>query len=593
MVSLLAILLAVAACPLDATPEDYEGKTVAAIHFQPQAQPLSATETNRITGQLAGRPFTRAAVRDMILQLYATGRYDDLEVDAALDNGQVILTVRTRQNWFISRVAVEGVEEPPNREQLVNATRLELGALYSGESLVEAIRGLEEALRGNGYYHPRIQPLVERYPNYDEMHILFLVHPGPRAYFARPVLAGNLKLSESRIVRATHWKRWWGLLGWQKLTESRLQQAVERVRQTYQKNDFLLARVSLTNLDFDPDLNRATPALQIEAGPKVRVTASGAKLSGGRLKELVPVYQEQSVDQDLLIEGRRKMENHFQSKGHFDAQVSFDRKNISAAEQAIEYSVDLGGRYRVAHVAISGNAYFDVFTIRERMSILSAGRVYNRNGRFSEDLLGRDKAAIEELYNGSGFRDVRVESRVEKNYRGHPRDVAVYLDVKEGEQWFVNSLELSGVDLRLYPAVKAILTSTEGQPYSTLTMSADRDNILNLYFDNGYPDATLEILSTPSAIPRRMDVKYVVTEGRRLFVRDVQVNGLKSTRPGLVRTRITLVPDEPLSYSSMVFSQRRLYDLGIFAKVDMGLQNPGGSTREKRVLYQMEDASRY
>ncbi|MBL8223467.1 MAG: hypothetical protein JNL62_29820, partial [Bryobacterales bacterium] len=85
-----------------------------------------------------------------------------------------------------------------------------------------------------------------------------------------------------------------------------------------------------------------------------------------------------------------------------------------------------------------------------------------------------------------------------------------------------------------------------------------------------------------------MNLKYAISEGRRLYVRDVQVNGLISTRPSLVNSRISLDPGTPLSLSSMVFSQRRLYDLGIFAKVDMALENPTGSTREKRLLYQME-----
>ena len=45
----------------------------------------------------------------------------------------------------------------------------------------------------------------------------------------------------------------------------------------------------------------------------------------------------------------------------------------------------------------------------------------------------------------------------------------------------------------------------------------------------------------------------------------------------LVRERIrNLEPGDPLSQSSMIESQRRLYDLGIFARVDTALQNPDG-----------------
>ena len=39
--------------------------------------------------------------------------------------------------------------------------------------------------------------------------------------------------------------------------------------------------------------------------------------------------------------------------------------------------------------------------------------------------------------------------------------------------------------------------------------------------------------------------------------------------------------------------QRRLYALGVFARVDTAIQNPEGETDSKYVLYNMEEARRY
>jgi outer membrane protein assembly factor BamA len=90
-----------------------------------------------------------------------------------------------------------------------------------------------------------------------------------------------------------------------------------------------------------------------------------------------------------------------------------------------------------------------------------------------------------------------------------------------------------------------------------------------------------------------MNLRFAVTEGARIFVRNVLVSGLESTNPDLVRDRISLEKGDPLSQSQMVESQRSLYDLGIFARVDMAIQNPEGRERNKYVLYQLEEASRY
>jgi outer membrane protein assembly factor BamA len=43
----------------------------------------------------------------------------------------------------------------------------------------------------------------------------------------------------------------------------------------------------------------------------------------------------------------------------------------------------------------------------------------------------------------------------------------------------------------------------------------------------------------------------------------------------------------------MAETQRRLYDLGVFARVDAAVQNPDGDEDRKYVLYQAEEAHRY
>jgi outer membrane protein assembly factor BamA len=127
-----------------------------------------------------------------------------------------------------------------------------------------------------------------------------------------------------------------------------------------------------------------------------------------------------------------------------------------------------------------------------------------------------------------------------------------------------------------------------------LNVATDQDTVLNYFYNNGYPDATFEATVTPAAEPQRMSLLYTVRQGERQFVRDVLISGFKTTDEALVRERIrNLEPGDPLSQSSMIESQRRLYDLGIFARVDTALQNPEGDTDHKIVLYRLEEASRY
>ena len=64
----------------------------------------------------------------------------------------------------------------------------------------------------------------------------------------------------------------------------------------------------------------------MDEGPTVAIPTEGEKISKGQLKKLVPVYQENSVDDDLLNEGRRNLRDYLQTKGYFDATVDVERQ---------------------------------------------------------------------------------------------------------------------------------------------------------------------------------------------------------------------------------------------------------------------------
>ena len=84
---------------------------------------------------------------------------------------------------------------------------------------------------------------------------------------------------------------------------------------------------------YDAATNRVPLNFDVTAGPHVRVEVTGARLSKGRLRKLLPIYAEGAVDEDLLQEGRRNIRDFFQREGYFDAdvQVSFAGRTRRAA----------------------------------------------------------------------------------------------------------------------------------------------------------------------------------------------------------------------------------------------------------------------
>ncbi len=425
--------------------QQYEGKPISAIRFDPSLQPLSDQTLIGLLPIKVGEPLREAGLRAAIQRLYATGEYKDIAVDATLEPEGVALRFITTPNYFVGGILAEGVPEPPSRGQMVTSTKLVLGSEYAESDSSQAVEGLDEVLRRNGFYEPQINSSIERDPTTHQVRLLFRIDPGQRAKFHGVNVTGDPQRPLQAIINSTGWKPWRGFLPWRSLTESRLQTGLDNIRNWYQKNNRLLAHVTLVRLEFDAETSRVTPTINIEAGPKVKVKVVGANISGGRLRSLLPIYAERSVDRELLMEGQKNLVNYMRSRGYFEAVASFTTELQPGGDEAIEYDVQKKGRHKLVFLSIEGNHYFDRATLRERMYLLPATFLRYRWGRYSPEYLQKDLNSIRDLYRSNGFRDVEVTSREVDNYKGKPNQIALFVNIKEGPQWFVTKLEFQGI----------------------------------------------------------------------------------------------------------------------------------------------------
>jgi outer membrane protein insertion porin family len=242
-------------------------------------------------------------------------------------------------------------------------------------------------------------------------------------------------------------------------------------------------------------------------------------------------------------------------------------------------------------VDITGNHYFDRDTIGERMFIQAAA--FNlRHGRYSEAFRKKDEQNITDLYRSNGFRDVKVTTTVMDNYNGKSGEVAVNVAITEGKQWLVNEVTMNGFSQLSADSFKNELASGSGQPFSEVNLASDRETILTRYFEQGFPAAQLNARWQQSG-PYTANVFYTVTEGDRQYVRGIITTGNHTTRQSLIEKAITLKPDDPLSPVEQTAIQKTFYDLGLFARVDTGIENREGSAQHKYIVYDFEESNRY
>lgn len=554
-------------------------------------QPLTGEQLSRIVPLKPNQTGSISDVRQTIKSLFATGRYSYVEVDSEPAANGVSLVIRTRPRWFVGPVEVDGdIKLPPSAGQLANATRLELGTPYTEDDLKSAVERMEDLLHRNGFFQAKVVSGLTREDKYQQVSFRFLVDTGKRARLMLPRITGDTRLPPDKLAKAAKYKGWFR---WKPATADTVRSGVNKIRSKYEDDDRLTATVRLRDEKYDAATNRVQPVIEANGGDKIEIRPVGAKISDRKLKKYVPVFDEQAVDRDLLVEGASNLRDYFESKGYFEAEVDFETRRPAPDHEEILYVVTPGTRHKLVEVTVRGNKYFSTEDIRSRMFLQPAGFLRLRHGRYSQGFVRRDEKAITNLYHSNGFRDVKVSTQTINDYQGKAGDVAAVVTIVEGPQYRVSDLQVTGVKTLDINRIAPMLATVKGQPFSETNVGLDRDYVIGQYQSAGYPDVAFDWRMEPGPGPQELSVHYVINEGEKRYVRDVLLTGMRTTRHRLVDPNILLHSGDALSWTEMGRMQRRLYNLGVFDKVNMAVQNPEGDTQNKYVLYHLEEGHRY
>ena len=598
---------------------DEKGATVAtvvrSIRVVKEDGSLLATNPPGVTVKV-GEPLNREEVAASIRSLYQTGDYADIRAMESRETDGVRLDFVVRENLFINRVLIQGLRPPPTEASAGGAMQLSLGQTYHRGDIEEAVTRLKDTLQDEGLYQAKVTVEERSHLDTHQMDVIAHVEPGPR------VRLGNIELLNNTEYRDGELLRLFRLRKSSELTVSRVQGGTERLRKFLEKKGHLSARVSVRRGEYSGSSNSLQLTLEVTAGPTVHVAIQGAKLSRRDLKRLIPIYQEGSVDPDLLEEGKRNLRERMEREGYFDADVNYTmaagssrdgHSESKTQEETITYTVDHGARYKGLRIEIAGNHYFSADLLRSRLSIIPSSLFIKP--RFSRRLLDADVLSMKNLYAANGFLSAAVVGSTPNANRQKGGEMLVRFDINEGKQTLVSNLKIEGMSAITEAEIRSVLGSLPGQPYSEISVASDRDNILALYFNQGYPNATFSWSAEPDTSQKAaglpgekskgapqghgaeraqpMKLAYKIHEGSQVMVRHIFVTGYNRTRPRVIHRDVQLQQGEPLREGDVVASQQKLYNLGIFNRVTINAQNANGTDPDKDVVVLVEEAKRY
>lgn len=570
----------------------WAGKLVKRIEFGG----VSPTRLQPLPGQLAqqpGTPLSADKIRESLRRLFATGLYDTISVDGKLEGDGVVLIFTGKPRTFIGEVSVIGAKGANVNSLLVRASRLSPGTRFTPASLAQAEENMRRTLSQNGFHEPVFSHKLTPHAEEQLVDIAYTVDSGPQARNGSVTSTGESGLTPESF------RKYSGLKQGQKVNQDTTGHALSGLLKHYRKDQRLEAEVKLESQKYLPANKTIDYQFAANRGPIVHVIVDGVKLSQARIRKLVPVYEEGAVDEDLLNEGNRRLQNYYQRLGYFDVKVTHEQTPFSSDHLEIVFRVQLGTSHRVEKVTITGSKYFDLSTLQDLLSV-RAHDAFDRHGIYNQSLVSSDVGALQAIYQNNGFSKVKVTPEIQDDDKlgqgsgAKQIGLRVIYRIEEGEQQRVHSVQLAGTQRVTASSLTAMMNTVAGQPLSPQSLAGDRDALTTYYLSRGFDQVQIDLSETEDkADPSQVDVVFHIREGEQVFLRRLLITGLHYTRQATIDHGITLHEGDPLNQTALLDTQRNLYDLALFNEVNPVIENPTGEEPHKTVLLQTTEARRW
>ena len=569
-VAVLAVLLPQPAA--GQSPDQVFGRPITAIDLiidgrvTPDPTLLALLETR------VGAPLTPVAVRESIVHLMELDRFLDVQVRAVPGPGGVALQFDMVALRRIAAIRLQGNVGLP-ADLLRKAIAERFGDNPPVTRVPDIVQMLDSLYRAHGYPRARISPRTEPEARADRASLVLEVDAGAQLRVADVDIRAGRGITAAEVQQRLDLRV--GQLFDRVELEGRIAAYVDGLR----SRGFFEARVS-PQFAVDPGGQTVRVVIDADRGHLVVLKFVGDPLPPERQADLVPIRREGSVDEDLLENSQRDIEDYLRAQGYQDAVSSYTREPRDDS-LTIVFEVHKGPQYRVADVQVAS-----------QLPVAEAGPLpaltMRKGDLYLASKLGTEVARIREEYRRRGFAGATVEHTVTAGpiVNGQVQ-VSIRILVNEGPRAVVEEISIDGNVNVPADILLTSIRSSKGEGFYQRQAEDDRDAILLSYANRGYPQASVMLDPQMSADKTRVNLRFTILEGPRILVDHILIVGNTRVSTETIERQLTIKAGMPLALSDLVESRRRLVALGLFRQVRIAEVQGAGERRD--VLVSVEE----
>lgn len=259
----------------------------------------------------------------------------------------------------------------------------------------------------------------------------------------------------------------------------------------------------------------------------------------------------------------QQIERLYIEKGYELAQVSLI-KGGDPGDTEVIIQIFEGPRFQIASIDFKGN----VFATDSQLWTKIASRrpiIASLGGKYHRDMLDEDARKIIEYYQSQGFFEVKVTPVTRAG--DSLGDVHLTFVVSEGVRYHVRDLVFEGNKRLQEKQLREGLQLHSGKPFLDVVRDADRQAMLNRYYELGC--IKTQVVAEPRFTnePGVVDLVYKIEESQPFTLGEIKIRGNTRTRNDVILREFWqagLLPGEVLDQNRLQGAQRRLANLGYF-----------------------------
>ena len=586
-------------------------------------------EFHSIAEQTVGDRYSVVRVRDSIEALHRTNKIISVDVEASDTPQGIDLRYDIKRKPLAQKVSIELQDasgEPVTEQELMfKLNLLDPGTPITDQTLQNNANAILEYLRDRGYFNAEVTFTETPVQGGSGVGVVFHVKPNTQAKVE--TLNINIAGADNAKIRADL-----KLQPGEPYSRDRLNTDVDKVRADLREANFLAPELDEPGVVFDSERNAINIDIKGSVGPTVTIKIDAGKesiKSKATQQKLIPILSQGTLDYSAIVEGERRLENYYQEKGFFFANVTpkcsvtppFNEDEASAVTNNTEflcsalgsaeltnrkvevvYETDLNRRLNLADIRLQGTTQFTIDDIRPALesqvsNILGFIPIFGYgHGLTSQRLLDQDAATIRSLLSELGYRDAQV--RVNQGVSPAGNDLIITFVVDEGRPTVISDIEFVGNKAIDSARLRSLVGDIVGQNYSRAKLRVARQKLATLYSEEGYFDARVTTGETfadapPDAPRKTVKITFTVeNEGKKVVVNRVLVTGNVATHPNAILRAVTIRPNDLLKRTDIYTSEQNLYSSDAFSRVDIKPQPAGAGpngTRLSDVIVAVEE----